>query len=166
MAVENTGHRSGYGLHIIEWFLDHYPPEFVGWCFDSGHANLAGNAARLYAFGDRLIALHLHDNLGEKDDHQPPFFGTVDWKATLGFIRGSGYTKPINFEITHRTEHFAGTMLQYLRYARERVTGAMRLFSPPRRRGSKGGGSARGGIRTPRGIVRSVSDPTTSNVPP
>jgi sugar phosphate isomerase/epimerase len=129
IAVENMGHRSPYGINILSWFFERYPTEFVGWCFDCGHANVAGNAKQLQAaFGDRLIALHLHDNHGQKDEHQPPFYGTIDWPSTMRFIDSTDYAKPINFEITHRTEHFTGTMPQYIRCARAAVTRAMKLF--------------------------------------
>jgi len=128
LAVENTGHRSHYGTRIIEWFLERYPADFVGWCYDSGHAHLAGNAKRLYGHGDRLAALHLHDNHGDWDEHQPPFNGTVDWKSVMGFIRASGYPKPVNFEITCRTRLFSGTMIQYMHLTRKGIAGAMGLL--------------------------------------
>jgi len=128
LAVENMGNRSGYSAKIVEWFLDGYPWDFVGWCFDSGHSHQAGAFGHLQGLGDRLIALHLHDNHGEKDEHQPPFFGTIDWARTMAWIKQTGYAKPINFEITHRTQLFDGTMQQYARYARRAVVKAMSLF--------------------------------------
>ena len=128
LAVENMGNRSGYSAKILEWFLDRYPPDFVGWCLDSGHSHQAGDFSHLQALGDRLIALHLHDNHGENDEHQPPFFGTIDWPSTMTWIKQTGYAKPINFEITHRTHLFDGTMQQYTRYARRAVVKAMSFF--------------------------------------
>ena len=128
LAVENMGNRSSFSVDVLEWFFDRYPPEFVGWCFDAGHSHQAGDFRRLQAFGDRLIALHLHDNHGQDDEHQAPFFGTIDWSATMTWIRQTGYAKPLNFEITHREHLFDGTMSQYMRDARQRVRRAMKLF--------------------------------------
>ncbi len=128
LAVENMGNRSSFSVDVLDWFFDRYPPEYVGWCFDSGHSHQAGDFERLRPFGERLIALHLHDNHGGLDEHQPPFFGTIDWSDTMGWIASTGYAKPINFEITHRTEHFGGTMLEYMRYVRDSVGRAMKLF--------------------------------------
>lgn len=53
--------------------LDCHPS--LGVCFDSGKARLDSD----HSFGkivdklkDRIVHLHLHDNRGEKDEHQPP----------------------------------------------------------------------------------------------
>lgn len=129
LAVENMGNRSSFSVDILGWFFDRYPPEFVGWCFDAGHAHQAGDARRLRTFADRLCVLHLHDNHGGDDEHQPPFFGTIDWPATMTWIKQTGYAKPANFEITHREHLFDGTMKQYLRYARQSVVRAMKLMT-------------------------------------
>ncbi|MFB0558836.1 MAG: sugar phosphate isomerase/epimerase family protein [Candidatus Bathyarchaeia archaeon] len=112
IAVEN----SYWGdEEILQYYFDRYPPEFVGFCFDSGHANIHGNFQALSRFGDRLKALHLHDNKGEKDDHQPPLWGTVDWVEVLRWIRGRGYDKPVNFEVAHDPDLYSGSMQGFLK---------------------------------------------------
>jgi sugar phosphate isomerase/epimerase len=113
---------------IIECYLDAYPPELFGFCFDSGHANINGNMEQLFRFGDRLRALHLHDNGGAKDDHQPPYWGTVDWGRVMGWIGRSGYRKPINFEVTHDPRLFDGTMDGFLGYTASSIRRAMTLL--------------------------------------
>ncbi|MFQ6095393.1 MAG: sugar phosphate isomerase/epimerase family protein, partial [Candidatus Bathyarchaeia archaeon] len=75
---------------VLEYYFDRYPPEFVGFCFDSGHAHVNRNVDRLFRLGDRLKALHLHDNRGETDDHQPPFWGTISWSEVMQWIKESG----------------------------------------------------------------------------
>lgn len=114
IAVENV-HRSDE--RILAQYFERYPPEFVAFCFDSGHANINGNLRALYKFADMLKVLHLHDNKGEKDDHQPPYWGTIDWDEVMGWIGGSGYGKPPNFEIAHDPELFSGTMEEYMEYS-------------------------------------------------
>lgn len=94
--------------------LDRYGPELAGFCFDSGHANINGNLNRLLNFSSRLRSLHLHDNMGESDSHQPPFRGTVDWPRVVAWIRDSGYEKPLNFEVIHSVEMNGGTMEGFL----------------------------------------------------
>jgi len=126
LAVENV-YRSDE--KILEYYFEAYPPEYVGFCFDSGHANVNGNLKRLYGFGGRLRALHLHDNRGERDDHQPPFWGTLDWGEVMGWIRDSRYRKPINFEITHNPEFYGGTMEGFLGLAVRSVRKALALHS-------------------------------------
>lgn len=52
-----------------------------GVCWDTGHANISGfkQSEQLKTVGDRLEALHIHDNDGIKDSHKLPFDGSVDW---------------------------------------------------------------------------------------
>ena len=90
---------------LIETLLTEYPPEFLGLCYDSGHAHLGRNRMeRLDAVKDRLIVLHLHDNDGTGDDHRLPFQDTIDWERLAGLIAGSPYNKPLSFEVSiHKT---------------------------------------------------------------
>lgn len=72
-----------------------YKAEVLGFCFDTGHANLIGIDFEdfIVTLGDRLKVLHIHDNDGIGDLHQIPFTFTkvreslpsTDWK---GFLRG------------------------------------------------------------------------------
>lgn len=52
----------------------------VGVVLDVGHANTVGLLHEfLDKLGDRIRHLHLHDNLGSKDEHLVVGKGTVDW---------------------------------------------------------------------------------------
>lgn len=82
--------------------LDAYPAERIGICYDSGHANSIGRKQMddLEKRKERLEALHLHDNNGEGDQHQPPFYGNVDWERLAQIIGTSSYqTRPVSFEL-------------------------------------------------------------------
>ena len=67
----------------------------LGFCFDTGHANLVGIDFESFmgTLGSRLKVLHIHDNDGISDLHQIPFTFTrtrenrpsTDWE---GFVRG------------------------------------------------------------------------------
>ncbi len=93
---------------ILTQCSERFTPEFIGMCFDSGHANLNGNSEEMMMSASRLRALHLHDNRGMTDDHQPPLHGTVDWPRVLRWVEQTGYPKPINFEMTHCPMYFEG----------------------------------------------------------
>ena len=112
----------------LEYYFNRYPPEYVGFCFDSGHAHLHKNLEQLLTFNDRLKALHLHDNRGMNDDHQPPFWGTIGWERVMQWIEGSRYTKPINFEITHNPKFFEGTIDEFLEYTVRMIRKALALL--------------------------------------
>jgi sugar phosphate isomerase/epimerase len=106
-------------------YFERFPPEFIGMCFDSGHANLNGNSEELMKSASRLRALHLHDNKGLPDDHQPPFYGTADWPRVLRWVDQTGYPEPVNFEMTHRPKYFEGGPEEYLDYAVKSIDTAM-----------------------------------------
>ena len=57
-------------------------------CFDIGHANTAGQVDRMVElFGDRIRNVHIHDNLGEKDDHMTIGDGNVDFGHVLELLK-------------------------------------------------------------------------------
>lgn len=71
-----------------------------GFCFDTGHAHACrvDIPQALRTLGERIVALHIHDNDGLSDQHLAPGMGTVDWDA---FARGLGeinYQGAISFE--------------------------------------------------------------------
>jgi sugar phosphate isomerase/epimerase len=112
LALENC-YRDDH--MVLQRLLDEYPPEFLGFCYDSGHANIHRNLPQLKSFRDRLVVTHLHDNRGDADSHQPPGWGTVDWAGVVDWL--SGYGKPLNLEVTHSPEHYDGTMRGFLEVA-------------------------------------------------
>ncbi len=126
LAVENCYPTDG---KVLGCYFAKYSPEFIGLCLDSGHANINNNLEKVLRFGNRVKVLHLHDNKGAADDHQPPYWGTIDWKRLMRWIAQSGYSKPVNFEITHRPELFEGSMEDYLDFVTRSIAKAMALVT-------------------------------------
>jgi len=120
LCIENL--YTGVGGHLIEGpccnarkaveridrFNEKYHAEVLGFCFDTGHANLVGIDFETFIaqLGGRLKVLHIHDNDGIADLHQIPFTfaklrenkASTDWD---GFIRGLskiGFDKVLSFE--------------------------------------------------------------------
>jgi sugar phosphate isomerase/epimerase len=97
IAVENlndTGHWA-----IIAHILESYAPDYVGLCYDSGHGNKGEDGlSHLERLGDRLIAVHLHDNNGLADQHLIPFTGTLDWSRLASILSRTAYEGPVNIE--------------------------------------------------------------------
>jgi sugar phosphate isomerase/epimerase len=88
---------------LIAQVYEHYPPEYIGFCYDSGHAILGRNRMdRLAPLMQRLAVLHLHDNDGEGDQHRLPFVGAVDWQLAAELIAQAPYTKPMSYEVSIR----------------------------------------------------------------
>lgn len=99
IAVENMWQDD---WSTMEELFRRYPANRIGLCYDSGHANASYNKRMdsLERNKGRLQALHLHDNNGEGDQHQPPFYGNVDWQRLAKIIASSSYTREISFEMS------------------------------------------------------------------
>ncbi|MCE9590621.1 MAG: sugar phosphate isomerase/epimerase [Planctomycetes bacterium] len=92
LALENM---AGDNCATLARVLEQYEPAFVGFCYDPGHGNIAGNGLEwLDKLKHRLIALHLNDNDGKSDLHKPLFSDTVDWPHLARLIAASAYAKP------------------------------------------------------------------------
>ncbi len=107
ICIENL--YTGLGNHIVEGpccdakkavtridaVNQKYGAEVLGFCFDTGHANLVGIDFEKFitVLSSRLKVLHIHDNDGIGDLHQIPFTfarsrentSSTDWE---GFIKG------------------------------------------------------------------------------
>lgn len=100
LSIENTW-PTERNRAAIPALLAAFGAETMGFCFDSGHANLAGDTEWLIAEAfPRLSCLHLHDNDGQRDLHQLPGQGTCRWDRIIDAIAAVGYRKPLNFELS------------------------------------------------------------------
>ena len=87
-------------------------------CYDSGHQNCNEPEIDLLSlFGDKLEALHLHDNDGQRDQHLPPFKGTIDWQEKMEKIASLGYRGPIALECAMRRTKDIPPVEQWLEHA-------------------------------------------------
>ncbi len=99
IALENL--RNIRNLALV---LDTFESSCVKFCYDScHHSNYAPETDLLKQYGNRLAALHLHDNGGKHNQHQLPFDGTIDWsdvmkKITLAGYRGATVLEPMNWD--------------------------------------------------------------------
>lgn len=120
VCIENL--YTGLGDHIVEGpccdakkaaeridrMNDKYGAEVLGFCFDTGHANLVGIDFEdfIVTLGHRLKVLHIHDNDGRMDLHQIPFTFTrsrentssTDWDGFIRGLRRINYTGNLCFE--------------------------------------------------------------------
>lgn len=65
----------------MRYFLNNFNSPYVKFCFDAGHQHcFTPNEDLLTEFRDRLICVHLHDNMGDADSHTLNEFGNIDWK--------------------------------------------------------------------------------------
>ena len=81
VVLENVVEQSPEAM--IE-LVDRVRSDYLGLCFDIGHANLCSQlkpARWVELMGRRLKHVHLHDNSGRKDEHLPAGKGNIDFDS-------------------------------------------------------------------------------------
>ncbi len=106
--VEGPCCNVGKAVERIDRINDRYGAEVLGFCFDTGHANLARLDFEdfMTRLGHRLKVFHIHDNDGVGDLHQIPFTFTktrenqpsTDWEGFVRGLRAMGFDKVLSFE--------------------------------------------------------------------
>ena len=92
LAVENTTSEMGDPAYLRA-FVDETRLTGLRFNFDIGHAHLADGPAEerleksFAPMRDLVGSVHLHDNHGEKDEHLPPYDGTIDWSAAIPLLK-------------------------------------------------------------------------------
>lgn len=104
----------------IDRMNEKYGAEVLGFCFDTGHANLVGLDFEdfIVTLGNRLKVLHIHDNDGIEDLHQIPFTFTgnrenkssTDWDGFIAGMRKIKFDKVLSFETAPVLSAFPGRM--------------------------------------------------------
>jgi len=142
ICIENL--YDGIGAHLLEGpccnvykaveridrINEKYGAEVLGFCFDTGHANLIGLdfEAFLTTLGHRLKVLHIHDNDGVRDLHQVPFTFTktrentssTDWDGFIRGLRAIQFNQVLSFETAPVLDSFPQEMKpQVLRFIAE-----------------------------------------------
>lgn len=92
----------------IDRFNRQYGAEVLGFCFDTGHANLVGLDFEQFitTLGNRLKVLHIHDNDCVADLHQLPFTFTktrentpsTDWDGFIRALQAVEFRGALSFE--------------------------------------------------------------------
>jgi L-ribulose-5-phosphate 3-epimerase len=116
--------------------FDNINSERLKFCFDSGHQNCrTPNEDFLWQYGDKLVALHLHDNEGlirleaSEDQHCLPFDCTIDWYRIMRNLKQINYQGSVALEITNLGyEHLIDNPLEFLLLAFDRVKRLQRMI--------------------------------------
>lgn len=69
--------------------------------WDVGHGNLQElpQHEAMGLLGGHIRALHIHDNMGDRDTHMMPGLGTVNWDSVICGLKAIGYTGYFTFEV-------------------------------------------------------------------
>ncbi len=92
----------------IDRINEKYGAEVLGFCYDTGHANLLGldHYDFITTLGSRLKVLHIHDNDGISDLHQIPYTFTrtrenntsTDWDGFISGLKDIHFNGVLSFE--------------------------------------------------------------------
>ena len=123
ICIENIWTQTTTPERLLEW-KKMFPTDALGFCYDAGHANIMANGRNFaessahiswryttpntppweeHAIDKMLphiVTCHLHDNTGEKDQHQLPGNGCVDWQNVREKLMQTPRLKCIQSEVT------------------------------------------------------------------
>jgi sugar phosphate isomerase/epimerase len=99
IALENAWEERP---EVLAHLVDALPRGGASVCLDTGHINAFSHlpVRRWWeVLGDRVVALHLHDNDGLSDDHLPPGAGIFDFPALATLVRGMNTVPLMTLEV-------------------------------------------------------------------
>lgn len=84
-------------------YIDMMQDDLFKGCFDTGHANMSDYVCGEYVekMGDRLVAIHVHDNNTYTDLHEPMYYGKCDWDRFAEGLINIGYKGTFSLESNH-----------------------------------------------------------------
>jgi len=125
ICVENTTSEMGDPSYLRA-FVDETRLTGLRFNFDIGHAYLADGPEderieKSFAPLRELVSsVHLHDNHGEKDEHLPPYDGTIAWPGTIKLLSSAPQTSlPLVLELKEKTGPEAPSVVEQLAAARK-----------------------------------------------
>jgi len=107
-----------------------YPTPYLGFCYDSGHANIMDHGREIpeslprrnyagtgyepewedHALEKMLLHIvncHLHDNNGYEDQHLLPGEGNIDWEKTMSLLKQAPRLEVIQSEVKFPQENLS-----------------------------------------------------------
>jgi sugar phosphate isomerase/epimerase len=125
VCVENTLSEMG-SPDYLRAFVDETRLSGLRFNFDIGHAYLAElpEEERLEKsfspLRELVSSVHLHDNHGEKDEHLPPYDGSIDWPGAIKLLKSASQNGlPLVLELKEKSGHDAPSVTEQLVAARK-----------------------------------------------
>lgn len=136
ICVENTLSEMGHPDYL-RTFVDETRLTGLRFNFDIGHAHLTElpegeRIAKSFAPLRGLVSsVHLHDNHGEKDEHLPPFDGSIDWPDSVKTLQSASITGlPLVLELKEKAGPEAPSASEQLAAARASLDKFEKAWSP------------------------------------
>lgn len=117
VAIENQGNAD-----YIGYVFDRIKSHRLRFCFDSGHEKFYSPQLDLLdLYGDKLSALHLHDNSGNEDAHALPYTGIIEWNKIANKLKEIDYKGAIALETLNKGFEHIENPVEFLEIALERA---------------------------------------------
>lgn len=120
ICVENTTSEMGAPAYLRS-FVAETRLTGLRFNFDVGHAHLSDGpqeeriANAFEPLKDLIASAHIHDNHGDKDEHLPPYEGTIAWPAALKLLHSApanGF--PLTLELKEKSGPDAPSLSEQL----------------------------------------------------
>ncbi len=125
ICVENTTSEMGDPAYLRA-FYDETRLTGLRFNFDIGHAHLADGPEEervekgFAPLRELVVGAHIHDNHGEKDEHLPPYDGTIDWEKAIKILKTAPEANlPLLLELKEKTGPEAASAQEQLAAARK-----------------------------------------------
>jgi sugar phosphate isomerase/epimerase len=108
ICVENTTSEMGDPAYLRS-FIEETRLTGLRVNFDIGHAHLADGpeAERIpksfEPVRELVASAHIHDNHGDKDEHLPPYDGSIDWPSALPLLLSTSVDLPLTLELKEKS---------------------------------------------------------------
>lgn len=102
-------------MENLQYMMKNHPK--AGFCWDNGHESCFTPGMHFMPhFGDRLVALHIHDNCGEynADNHVLPFDGKINFEEVAKYIAQSGKNVTVMLETSRFSKYYGESIYEKL----------------------------------------------------
>lgn len=118
IAMENLPEKYGFIMKSPKDFLKFYREtglNNIGIVLDVGHANLEGQTEPfLRKLPDKIVHMHVSDNMGENDQHLGIGYGKIHWQRFAEALREIAYDKTIMVESAEHVKESLQKLKQLL----------------------------------------------------
>ncbi len=103
----------GDNIDDFKFIFDEIDSEYLGFCLDTGHANMAEGADKyIEELGEKLSTIHYHDNLGTNDNHLIIGEGSINWPLICERLNEINYKGPLISECRNIKPHEAARLFE------------------------------------------------------
>lgn len=117
-AIENLPEKYGFIMRKPQDFQKFYKEtglNDVGITLDIGHANLENQTINfLRKLPDKIVHMHISDNMGENDQHLGIGYGKIDWQQFAETLHEIAYDKTIVIEAIEHVKESIQKLRQLL----------------------------------------------------